>query len=90
MSKTDKTRPAKVQMLDNLREYHDHTDGECNLPTVDEWLRMNKRDRRTWGMHHCYYGPKNWHTDVTYSRYGGDKDYMAEKRQHKYPDWKPQ
>lgn len=31
----------------------------------------------------------NWHTDVTFSRYGGDKEYMAEKRRHKYPDWKP-
>jgi hypothetical protein len=33
-------------------------------------------------------GRINWHTDVTYSRYQGDKMYLAEKRRRKYPDWK--
>lgn len=88
MSKTDKTKPAKVQMLDNLKEVHDHSDGVCNLPTPREWLHMSRWDRRTWGMHNCYYGPKNWVTDVTFARNTGEKMYLADKRRHKYPDWK--
>lgn len=35
MSRTDKTRPLSVRVMDrrrNLEEFHDHTDGPCDLP----------------------------------------------------------
>ena len=88
MSKTDKTKPYKVQMLDHLTEVHDHRNGACDLPTPEAWLKMSKFDRRTWGGGHCYYDARNWHTDVKFSRSGGEKDYLKDKRKHKYPDWK--
>lgn len=56
MSKTDKTKPARLQIAEATAKH-----GEAHI---------------------------NWHTDVTYSRYEGDKMYLAEKRRHKYPDWK--
>jgi len=57
MSKTDKTKPARIQIAEAIE----------------------KRG----GWEHI-----NWHTDVTYSRYEGDKCYLAEKRRRKYPDWR--
>jgi hypothetical protein len=56
MSKTDKTRPTRVQMREATEKY-----GEDHI---------------------------NFHTDVTFSRIGGDKWYMAEKTNHKYPKWR--
>lgn len=88
MSKTDKTRPYKVQAMENLVAHHDHSDGVCNLPTPDEWLHMTKNDRRTWGRHNCYWQPRNWHTNVTFSRYKGDGEYIAEQRSRKWKDHK--
>ena len=58
MSKTDKTKPSRVQIAEAAA------------------MRGGK-------------DKINWHTDVTFSRYQGDKSYLAEKRRHKYPDWKP-
>ena len=86
MSKTDKTRPWNVQALEDLVEVHDHSNGECNLPTREEWLKT--KTVRRWHRHDCTYEPRNWNTLKAFSRYGGDKDYMADKTKHKYPDWK--
>lgn len=83
MSKTDKTRPFKVQALETLTEVHDHSDGECNLPTPEEWLHMSIYDRRTWKRHNCYYEPRNWHTDVTFSRYKGEKEHIKNSKHRK-------
>ena len=30
----------------------------------------------------------NWHTDVTFSRYQGDKEWTARSKYRKYRDWK--
>jgi hypothetical protein len=56
MSKTDKTRPSRIQIAEATRKY-----GEAHV---------------------------NWHTDVTFSRYQGDKAYTAEKVARKYTDHK--
>lgn len=84
MSKTDKTKPPKVQIAENAVADHNHSKGTCDLPTLAEWLKMPKRDRWT---HSCTWEPTNWR-NITYRRYGGEKDYMAEKTRRKYPDWK--
>ena len=86
MSDTYKTRPYEVQATDNLIAVHDHSNGECNLPTVKEFIQNRTRPR--WHRHDCYYECKNWHTDVSFSRYKGDKDWIAESKTRKYRDWK--
>ena len=86
MSKTDKTRPWTVQAMEDLVERHDHSDGVCNLPTREEWLKT--KETRRWRRHDCGYEPRNWNTLKAFRRYAGEKEYMADKRKHKYPDWK--
>ena len=70
MSKTDKTRPPDVQMVDVLAEVHDHSLGGCDLPTVDEWLHMSNRARYARGS--CTYQPRNWGTFAAFDRYKGE------------------
>jgi len=54
MSKTDKTKPTRVQIADATAAHG---------------------------------GKINWHKDVTFSRYQGDKMYRNEKMERKYKDW---
>lgn len=86
MSKTDKTRPWQIQATDDLVEYHDHRNGVCNLPTRAEWIK-NPQVRR-FSRFDCVWQPRNWNTFKAFTRYAGEKDYLADKRKHKYPDWK--
>lgn len=56
MSKTDKTKPPKVQIAESKAKH-----GEAHI---------------------------NWHTDVTFRRYKGDGEYIAEQRGRKWVDHK--
>lgn len=87
MSKTDKHRPPRVQIADKYVARHDHSNGECNLPTLDRWLKEDLV--RRWGMHDCYYEPRNWHTDVAFRRSKGEGEWIQRKATRKYrTDWK--
>jgi hypothetical protein len=55
MSKTDKTKPPRVQIAEAKAAHGGHI---------------------------------NWHTDVTFSRYKGDGEWIAEQKNRKYRDWK--
>jgi len=84
MSKTDKTKPYNIQIAEDAVPLHDHSKGACDLPTLADWTKMTRRQRWT---HSCEWQPRSWHR-VKFSRSGGEKDYLADKRKHKYPDWK--
>ena len=86
MSKTYKTRPWQYQAMDTLIAVHDHSNGECNLPTPEEWA-AGKLMRR-WKMHDCTWQPRNWATDVKFPRYKGEKDWVREVKNRKNKDWK--
>ena len=51
MSKTDKTRPWDIQATEDLREVHDHSNGECNLPTREEWIKTKQAPKHAAWMH---------------------------------------
>jgi hypothetical protein len=59
MSKTRKTRPLIVRMLDKndhgvaYTEHHNHTDGECDLPDPDPSLILEHQDNNN--RTKCYY-----------------------------------
>jgi hypothetical protein len=86
LSKTDKTKPWRVQARDTLVAVHDHSDGVCNLPTMEEWVAQDLM--RRWSRHDCVWQPRNWHTDVTFSRYSGEKDWIKKSKTRKHKDWK--
>ena len=86
MSKTYKTRPWHVQAAEDLVEWHDHSNGVCNLPTREEWIATPKVGR--WKMHDCTWQPRNWGTFKGFSRYKGEKDWIKETKTRKHKDWK--
>lgn len=80
MSKTDKTRPYGVNASDSPREWHDHTDGVCDLPSLEEWRKNPEKYR---GYRRCTWQPANWHTFNGFGRRKGEKFWRAEERQRK-------
>ena len=82
MSKTDKTRPFQAQVSDSPRANHDHRNGVCDLPTLEEWRKMNKKDR--WGGRYgCTWEPENWRTYKGFGRTKGEQFWMKEDRKRK-------
>lgn len=81
MSKTDKTRPYAVQAKDVLVEYHNHRKGECDIPTVTEWLHMSNRQR--YGYRSCGYQPRNWSTFHAFTRYKGEGEDIGRVKNRK-------
>lgn len=83
MSKTDKTKPPTVQIAEKAIATHDHSNGECTLPPLAEWVKFPASKR----WRGCTWEVPNWH-NVKFSRTADEKDWLANKRKHKYPDWK--
>lgn len=79
MSKTDKTKPVRVQIAENAIADHDHSKGECDLPTLADFQKMHKRER--WALR-CTWEPKSWH-DITYARSKGERFWRTEDRKRK-------
>lgn len=81
MSKTDSHRPFKAQVSDSPREYHDHAKGYCDLPTLEAWGKMSKKQQRAWKS--CTWQPSNWHTYKGFGRSKGERFWMDQERKHK-------
>lgn len=71
MSKTDKTRPVWVKLLDPTMsrfvwEDHNHENGECDLDTFSE----RAADQRSWWPRggNCYLGPMYGHGQKFWGR----------------------
>lgn len=56
MSRTHKTAPTRVKIKNRPKEYHDHTNGVCDLPTLEEFLK--NPEARAWKHKAC-----SWETD---------------------------
>lgn len=80
MSKTDKTRPFKAQVPDSPREVHDHSKGECDLPTLEEWRKMSRKG--IWRTN-CTWQPSNWRTYKGFKRSAGEKFWRSEDRKRR-------
>lgn len=78
MSKTDDHKPMRA--AENLREYHDHTKGYCNLPTLEEWRKNYKGYR---GYKACTWEPANWHTYKGFGRSKGERFWRKEEQDRK-------
>ena len=59
MGKTLNTRPTRARR-EVYVEYHDHTDGVCNLPTLEEFLKDYSRRFTHWKKRECSWVP-DWH-----------------------------
>ena len=82
MSKTDKTRPFQAQVPDSPYALHDHRDGVCDLPTLEEWRKMSKKDR--WGgLYGCTWQPANWNTYKGFGRTKGERYWRKADRDRK-------
>ena len=81
MSKTDKTRPFRAQVPDSPREWHDHTNGVCDLPTLEEWRKMTPREQ--WSRTHCTWQPSNWRTFKGFGRTKGERFWRTEDRKRR-------
>jgi hypothetical protein len=81
MSKTDKHRPFRAQVPDSPREWHDHTNGVCDLPTLEEWQKMTRKQQHAWKS--CGWQPSNWHTYKGFGRTKGERYWMDEERKRK-------
>ena len=87
MSRTDTHRPFKAQVADSPRAWHDHTNGECNLPTLEEWAKMTRRAQREWKS--CTWQPSNWNTYKGFRRYKGEGEWVARSKTRKARnDWR--
>lgn len=86
MSRTDKTRPWQVQANEDLVAVHDHADGECNLPTREDWIASPSV--RRWSRHDCTWQPRNWGAFKGFSRSKGEGEWRKEVKNRKYKDWK--
>ena len=88
MSRTDTHRPYRVQLTEKPVASHDHTNGVCDLPTLEEWTKMTRLERRRYGNHACTWEPASWH-DIKFKRNKGEGEYHAQARLRKYNlNWK--
>jgi hypothetical protein len=80
MSKTDKTRPFRAQVPDSPRARHDHSNGVCDLPTLEEWRKMSRK--AIWRTN-CTWEPANWQTYKGFGRSKGERFWNGIDRDRK-------
>lgn len=68
MSRTRKTRPPFLRALDvrdtrvTFSESHDHRNGECDLPSLEDARKMHLNDNRAYHRLNCTY---DWYSHAS-------------------------
>jgi hypothetical protein len=57
MSRTDKTQPYWTRLRDRggATDIHDHANGDCDLPSLKEWITLLTHEPENLATNRCYW-----------------------------------